>query len=1641
MRSNTPPRTNNLPPLQPISPSEQTSARHPSHFGDSLPQPSVLLWRNSSLQPESPGFSSSPPEGPDRKTHSIIPQENIPKPETRKRRRKAESSHAVSKVRLMDNPSASMNIPTIPLGSPEKRGSDPLELLANPIPSLVKCTRRKPKHLAGGSHRSQKTTAKETRENKSFTFSTQNPPRPLDEPTASSKQLSKEFSNSPFASLPTEHRKPPISPSPPDNIFVNSAAIPVADDKIPQQPSVPYFFTWSPPSEVDGKAKISGSSGSRPPRFWDRHLHEKFILKKVHAAPNLATLLGEVADTALKEAQARYSTAICPSQLTKENLTNSDKYTIRLTDDELGVQRFYGSSIAPLILSMAHALLGHETPLKNFFIWKSKCKGQTKAQADGFLTVNNLANQSFALPNELEKYVKLLEEWNLSNLSLWEFKSLAAGSSDVMEAIQRLPTQKDFPWTGCTTISRCESALHKGGEVTINTGRRTGPDALSPLGVASPPETRKRSHDVMSGSADVVNHHVDEVKDGDSDDELCYDDSAASSFDVDDGTPENNISEDGGKDELVDGESCFATDDPVILESKKAQRLSAKGAQALKKASHIIQQVWAEAVQNDATFMIVNAGRYEFIAYRCREKQALYLSDMIEVCNSSPAYGKLHTGLYLAAFNDALDRASQLDHLKASRQRFGPLYRRKYSHDKVNYTYEDPNDIASQKQEELELAQKGSDLHLNIGETLRRCRTMKVYAKEVPIFGAKQFQHFYRHHDVALGEELEAEHDPPKNLCLHLKELLAGAVYTCVVCLDDRTSDDRFVIKLVQEEGCEALLQEYKTYLALKAAKFEGIVEVHGVFQCDAQGMPVMGLVMSYGGCSMLQGSRECRARVRRNVVSERFEAIVKELRRHNLVHRRLRLDHLLLHKSKGPDNKETLSLSLVGWKLAKTRPPQPATLPEAAKIGDTDDPCPRLAVPGEAASTDGDRVMERLNHSFNTMPEATEIQKINSVYEHNPPVLRQAGNCIHPPSALTFYDKHLHPSLLLRHVRILPSIVADLSDIATDLVADIIEHNLPLPFMGNIPTFFEPHGDVMQDASDVGNHYVNYISEPCCALGSTLAFHPNCSQWVSIMNWDNRVLSTNSFATDGYSLRLCRGYVKPLKLYLPPVLQKLLQEDAKDELRQLLAAFPDLITGQMLAVTEEAKELVKRLWIPSMSNFFWVTPGTTGQLILSPLDSKLCGPDAQSIPSVHKKATSSHRSYSPKPHCSSRILPPPRIGTKRGRSYDPRPDPSHYIQHVRAFSIISYPSLILKQAWVQSVVQDTTFILFHCGKYDRIGVRHRATQTLYLSEAVDVNTCQDPAYGKLQVGLYVTALRDARGRLARLKASAASVAPIVQGRKRSLPDNDNETQRQKKRNKRRPHDQEAAEVDNSDKLFMEEVGHRDLALVRLEYSFYSSPVSASFLRSDASLVPGENPAPFKSPKRKAGYTAVEYISVTLGDQIGEGIIGVVHRGTLSLRTTHATLTRQVAAKLAFSKEQQRSLRHEFTIYTRLWQRNVKGILPVYGLFQDMEDGPLMLLLGYGGISLFSREQERMGSYSKCVTCSDSERGFVEALKSIHNAGVGQGDVRPHNMLVNGTDVYFIDFHYGFVGNHKAHAREERLLKDILEGEEWDSEG
>lgn len=72
-------------------------------------------------------------------------------------------------------------------------------------------------------------------------------------------------------------------------------------------------------------------------------------------------------------------------------------------------------------------------------------------------------------------------------------------------------------------------------------------------------------------------------------------------------------------------------------------------------------KLWAEIVQHEATILILNSGNYEYVCVRHRKSNTLYISNLIHTpTTAKPHYGKLHTGIYIAAINDVMNRAALL---------------------------------------------------------------------------------------------------------------------------------------------------------------------------------------------------------------------------------------------------------------------------------------------------------------------------------------------------------------------------------------------------------------------------------------------------------------------------------------------------------------------------------------------------------------------------------------------------------------------------------------------------------------------------------------------------------------------------------------------------------------------------------------------------------------------------------------------------------------------------------------------------------------------------------------------------------------------------------------------------------------------
>jgi len=55
----------------------------------------------------------------------------------------------------------------------------------------------------------------------------------------------------------------------------------------------------------------------------------------------------------------------------------------------------------------------------------------------------------------------------------------------------------------------------------------------------------------------------------------------------------------------------------------------------------------------------------------------------------------------------------------------------------------------------------------------------------------------------------------------------------------------------------------------------------------------------------------------------------------------------------------------------------------------------------------------------------------------------------------------------------------------------------------------------------------------------------------------------------------------------------------------------------------------------------------------------------------------------------------------------------------------------------------EKTTLLCSVLQLECIGIRHRATQTLYISDLIEPHACTEPPYGKLHVGVYIAAVQE----------------------------------------------------------------------------------------------------------------------------------------------------------------------------------------------------------------------------------------------------------------------------------------------------------
>ncbi|KIM42909.1 hypothetical protein M413DRAFT_26874 [Hebeloma cylindrosporum] len=593
------------------------------------------------------------------------------------------------------------------------------------------------------------------------------------------------------------------------------------------------------------------------------------------------------------------------------------------------------------------------------------------------------------------------------------------------------------------------------------------------------------------------------------------------------------------------------------------------------------------------------------------------------------------------------------------------------------------------------------------------------------------------------------------------------------------------------------------------------------------------------------------------------------------------------------------------------------------------------------------------------------------------------------PP--LNFHDRHIGSNLVLKRLVYIPSLAYALSKLCDELIEE---------FLGNGDKFHiedfrvdSDYGVTFEDSEAVGEYYMLNVGHLCHKFASKILLHPHCTSWSSLFSMDYK--SQTAFLTEGW-LQFNRN-VETGDVFVNDEVKLGITQSLHDKLVDINRRHPHLATWNFFAMTDIAIGLLRNQ-VNAEADFIWDNCRTLGFQTKScstlPIDATKFV--ARLVPALKaRRARISKSSATPKAIAKvSKFIEPSKTGGTSKRRHRYRPEFRHLLQH----------------AWAKAVENDGTFIILTCGRYERIGIRHRASQTLYLSGLIDPINTQDPRYRKLHVALNMAIVRDVleRHELATIPGTkrAAEEADIED----SLPPT--------KRRKAAMVSLLKDEPKHSE--IIREIGPRMIALVNLKYGPFCSPIPASFIRIGPSCARIFQPKLIRTEKLKRKYLAHEYFTLVLDAPRGEGSTGIVYPAALEAQVklpsgeVSTIKTSNLVLKLAFSKDQQKQLLHEFGIYFHLARKEVKGIIPVHGIFRDSDSGVVALLMDNGGQNLRQREMERTGQAMPLqVSLSQEERAaFTAIFKSIHEARVRHMDVRADNLLANPItgEVFVIDF-------------------------------
>ena len=251
------------------------------------------------------------------------------------------------------------------------------------------------------------------------------------------------------------------------------------------------LLDWNPP-ELELQRHEEGGSpakASRKPSFYDRHLTEKLILKRLQYHPDLAAEIATTVDAAIEAALEADGGTLPPSdgQLLSDEERDVLTFSINhIMSRELPITQFYKEATARLCLPVASTLALHP----KYGRWLSLLHWSVVPNAGGFaisdgslqiLDIDSGDQRTRKFRDQVKasmdpKMVETLRQLRSTypDLAIWEVKSLTVGHSDVMIGLKKsAEAGRPFHWTSCF----CDGNLHSPDKQDAVENTRAGPDA------------------------------------------------------------------------------------------------------------------------------------------------------------------------------------------------------------------------------------------------------------------------------------------------------------------------------------------------------------------------------------------------------------------------------------------------------------------------------------------------------------------------------------------------------------------------------------------------------------------------------------------------------------------------------------------------------------------------------------------------------------------------------------------------------------------------------------------------------------------------------------------------------------------------------------------------------------------------------------------------------------------------------------------------------------------------------------------------------------------------------------------------------------------------------------------------------------